>query len=55
MTLAELHEIVTAIYRAGWDDAVERRKFDPKVPEYMKFHCLINSNTLDEDCRKSKQ
>ena len=36
MTLLELHSIITAIYRCGYEDCLEGRKFDPQIPEWFK-------------------
>ena len=33
MKLADLYECVEAIYRAGWNDALEGREFDPQIPD----------------------
>lgn len=36
MKLADLYECVEAIYRAGWNDALEGREFDPQIPQWLK-------------------
>ncbi len=32
MKLLELYECIEAIYRAGWDDCLEGRPFNPQIP-----------------------
>lgn len=38
MTLREMHDYLTLIYKAGWDDCLEGRKFDPKIPKYLELN-----------------
>lgn len=34
MTLQELYDCVEAIYRAGWQDALDGKRFDPQIPSH---------------------
>jgi hypothetical protein len=36
LKLFELYACIEAIYRAGWQDCLEGRKFDPQIPKYLE-------------------
>lgn len=35
MTLEQLHDYVTMIYKCGYDDCLDGRPFDPQIPHHM--------------------